>query len=145
MILLTSAKWGQRHLFHLAKWSWNENKGRCSANSSFSSEYSPFHLYDLDNWLSKETPRRSSSPVCLLSLLCCASWSVMSNSAIPWIVSSVHGILQVRILDWVAIPFSRGASQPRDWKKLSLLHCRQILYYLSCKACPPTQSIFVVV
>ena len=25
-----------------------------------------------------------------------------------------HGILQVRILEWVAIPFSRGSSQPRD-------------------------------
>ena len=28
--------------------------------------------------------------------------------------SSVHGILQARILDWVAMPFSRGSSQPRD-------------------------------
>ena len=28
--------------------------------------------------------------------------------------SSVHKILQARILEWVAIPFSRGASQPRD-------------------------------
>ena len=28
--------------------------------------------------------------------------------------SSVHGILQARILEWVAIPFSRASSQPRD-------------------------------
>ena len=28
--------------------------------------------------------------------------------------SSVHGILQARILEWVAVPFSRGSSQPRD-------------------------------
>ena len=28
--------------------------------------------------------------------------------------SSVHGILQARILEWVAIPSSRGSSQPRD-------------------------------
>ena len=28
--------------------------------------------------------------------------------------SSVHGILQARILEWVAMPFSRGASQPSD-------------------------------
>ena len=28
--------------------------------------------------------------------------------------SPVHGILQARILEWVAIPFSRGSSQPRD-------------------------------
>ena len=27
---------------------------------------------------------------------------------------SVHGILQARILEWVAIPFSRGSSHPRD-------------------------------
>ena len=26
----------------------------------------------------------------------------------------VHGILQARILEWVAVPFSRGSSQPRD-------------------------------
>ena len=28
--------------------------------------------------------------------------------------SSVHGILQARTLEWVAIPFSRGSSRPRD-------------------------------
>jgi len=28
--------------------------------------------------------------------------------------SSVHGILQAGILEWVSIPFSRGYSQPRD-------------------------------
>ena len=38
----------------------------------------------------------------------------MSNSyGIPWIVSSVCGIFQARILEWVAIPFSRGSSPPR--------------------------------
>ena len=33
--------------------------------------------------------------------------------------SSVHGILQARILEWVAIPFFRGSSQPRDWTQVS--------------------------
>ena len=28
--------------------------------------------------------------------------------------SSVHGVLQARLLEWVAISFSRGSSQPRD-------------------------------
>ena len=28
--------------------------------------------------------------------------------------SSIYGILQARILEWIAIPFSRGSSQPRD-------------------------------
>ena len=27
---------------------------------------------------------------------------------------SIHGILQARILEWVAIPFCRGSSQPKD-------------------------------
>ena len=33
--------------------------------------------------------------------------------------SSVHGILQARILEWVAMSFSRGSSQPRDWTWVS--------------------------
>ena len=33
--------------------------------------------------------------------------------------SSVLGILQARILEWVAVSFSRGSSQPRDWTQLS--------------------------
>ena len=31
----------------------------------------------------------------------------------------VHGILQARILEWVAFPFSRGSSQPRDLTQVS--------------------------
>ena len=34
-------------------------------------------------------------------------------------VASVHGILQARLLEWVAIPFSRGSSQPRDQTQVS--------------------------
>ena len=44
--------------------------------------------------------------------------------------SSLPGIFQARILEWVAIPFSRGPSWPRDWI-LHLLFCRWILYLLS--------------
>ena len=33
--------------------------------------------------------------------------------------SSVHGTLQARILEWVAIPFSRGSPWPRDWTQVS--------------------------
>ena len=32
---------------------------------------------------------------------------------------TVHGILQARILEWVAIPFFRGSSQPRDQTQVS--------------------------
>ena len=37
--------------------------------------------------------------------------------ATPWTV--VHGILQTRILEWVAFPFSRGSFQPKDWTQVS--------------------------
>ena len=43
--------------------------------------------------------------------------------ATPWTVcppgSSVHGILQAKILEWVAMPSSRGSSQPRDRTHIS--------------------------
>ena len=53
----------------------------------------------------------------IMSYICYESQSVshlvMSDSM--WPGSSVHGILQARTLEWVAIAFSRGSSQPRDW------------------------------
>ena len=50
--------------------------------------------------------------------------------------SSVHGILQARILEWVVISFSRVSSCPRDQTQV-LLHCWQILYHLSHQGSPP--------
>ena len=35
--------------------------------------------------------------------------------------SSLHGILQARVLEWVAISFSRGSSQLRDWTRVSCI------------------------
>ena len=35
--------------------------------------------------------------------------------------SSVHGILQARILEWLAVPFSRGSSHPRDRTHVSCI------------------------
>ena len=52
---------------------------------------------------------------------------------------TVHEILQARILEWEAYPFSRGSSQPRDWTQglnPGLPHCRQILYQLNHKGSP---------
>ena len=41
------------------------------------------------------------------------------NSSLPG--SSVHGILQARILEWLAVPFSRGNSQSRNGTQLSCI------------------------
>ena len=35
--------------------------------------------------------------------------------------SSVHGILQARLLEWVTIPLSRGSSRPRDQTQVSCI------------------------
>ena len=45
--------------------------------------------------------------------------------------SSVHEILPARILEWVAIPSSRGSSWPRDQTCISYVSCtgRQVLYH----------------
>ena len=52
----------------------------------------------------------------------------------------VHGILQARILKWVAVPFSRGSSQPRDQTQVSLIAGRRIFYQLSHKGSPRIQE-----
>ena len=49
--------------------------------------------------------------------------SVMSSSLQPYGLcstgSSIHGIIQARIQEWVATPFSRGSYQPKDQTRVS--------------------------
>ena len=52
----------------------------------------------------------------------CQKWKSLSRVllfATPWTV--VYGILQARILKWVAFPFSRGSFQPRDQTQVSCI------------------------
>ena len=59
---------------------------------------------------------------CVLSCL-----TIVSNSLGPMdcspLGSSFHGILQARILEWIAVPCSRGSSQPRDQTCISCSSC----------------------
>ena len=48
--------------------------------------------------------------------LCPALWDPKDHSLSS---SSVHGILQARILEWIAIPFSRESSRPGDWTQVA--------------------------
>ena len=63
-----------------------------------------------------------------------SSWKVKVAQWCPTLCEpvdyTVHGILQARILGWVAVPFSRRSSQPRDRTWVSCISCagRQILY-----------------
>ena len=57
-------------------------------------------------WLKKKEEReRKSLPICIIL--------VVKN------VYTVHEVLQARILEWVAVPFSKKSSQPRDWIQVS--------------------------
>ena len=56
--------------------------------------------------------------------------------------SSVHGILQVRILEWVAISYSKESSQPRNWTLISCVSLigRQILYH-----CTTWETLYIYI
>ena len=69
------------------------------------------------------------------------SFSHVQLFVTPWPVACQGplsmGILQTRILEWVAMPSSRGSSQPRGWIQIpGFPHCRQILYHLSHQESP---------
>ena len=54
--------------------------------------------------------------------------------------SSVHGILQTRILDWVASTFSKGFSRPRDWTWASCFAGRFFAIWATRKQEAPPDS-----
>ena len=82
---------------------------------------------------------------CSACVLSC--FSRVQLFATPWTVAHqtpVHGILQARILEWVALPSSRGSSQLKDWNCISYVSCigRWVLYHYrplgsarSCRCC----------
>ena len=55
---------------------------------------------------------------------------------------TVHAILQARILEWGAFPFSSGIFSTQGWNP-GLPHCRWILYQLSHKGSPPDFYNFI--
>ena len=76
------------------------------------------HAFSLEN---------SPCCCCLVARSCPALWDP-TDCSLPG--SSVHGIFQARILQWIAVPYSRGifltpGSNP------CLLHSRQTLYHLN--------------
>ena len=80
----------------------------------------------------------------LYMFMCCVSLVAQSRPILCDAIgcslpgSSVHGLFQARILEWVAMSSSRG-SFPTQGSNPDLLHCRLILYHLS------HQSIYVYV
>ena len=69
----------------------------------------------------------------LVSQSCPTLWDLLHYSP-PG--SSVHGILQARILEWVAIPFSRGSSRPKDQTQVSCIAGRFLTIWATREALP---------
>ena len=85
------------------------------------------HMCSIGKLCTRSLHEATKSPV-KWQLLC---W--VQLFATPWTV--VHGILQARILEWVAFPFSRGIF-PSQGSNPGLPHCRRILYQLSHQESP---------
>ena len=67
-----------------------------------------------------------------LSNMCALSCPTLPDpTACSPLGSSVHGILQARVVKWVAMPSSPGFSQPRDWTHIPYIFCIGILGYNS--------------
>ena len=82
-------------------------------------------VQSLNHWTSRKVHWPSETTLSAPACMCVLSCSIRSDFCDPMNCSppgsSVHGILQARLLQWVAIPFSRGSSQPRDWNQVSLI------------------------
>ena len=147
-----------------AFWELSEEKGRdliiqyvyCDLNVLFSVHHFAFSVQDMRSpcfgktknkklfffpcWVTK---RKFSGWVCwkrwIWARCMCAqlfpTLCSLRDCSLPG--SSVHGIFQARILEWVAIFFSRGSLQPKDWTQVSGIG-RQMFYH--CNKCKVLES-----
>ena len=88
-------------------------------------DYSPYNPYSLLFLI--------GSLVCAKSLQFCPTLLNPMDCRLPG--SSIHGTIQARILEWVAISFSRRSFPPRDQTCVSCITCigRLILYHYSTR------------
>ena len=93
---------------------------------SVSVEREQYSVYIVDSLTLNSQPTAQYSCVCTQS--CPTLWDSMDCSLTG---SSVHGIFLARILEWVAIFYSRGFSQSMDWTFVSYVSyiVRRILYH----------------
>ena len=80
----------------------------------------------LNHWIAREFSRLDTFEESYLSIYCAPAQSSLTvcnpmDCSSPG--SSVHGIFPTRILEWVAMPSSRGSAQPRDWTHVSCVSC----------------------
>ena len=117
MILEThlAGAWGSEALFTNLQINW---PCRCKSSSSCfrGKGHSSSAFYSLVSGKRSKCLHHKVSPAWPLTKVLCGT---VEYAPLDLPGSSVHGILQARILEWVAKTFSRGSSKPKD--------CRQIL------------------
>ena len=121
---------------HLDNWSWMSFHGLTERRS----EYWVVDAVGLGFTIELFSAATAFLRYALLCLAAqsCPTLSDPMNCSSPG--SSVHGILQARILEWVAIPFSRGSSQPRDQTRVSCIAGRFFTAEPPGKKTPPRIS-----
>ena len=87
----------------------------------------------------------------LMEVICKRKVEICNAKLCPTLVTpcySLPGIFQARILEWVAISFSRGSSRPRNWTQVSciasgFLHCKQIFLPTELREKPFVMSVMI--
>ena len=125
---LTFKSWLQTHRREgpvLVRYAWdNSARGFCLSRTFFDSRQlqSPINSFYISNavlelcFFSVTTPCKSTLVVVLVTQLCSTLCDPM-NCSLPG--PSAHGTLKARMLQWVAILFTRGSFQPRGWTWVS--------------------------
>ena len=85
------------------------------------------------------TSHQSECVMCVLVTQLCPALCDPTDCSPPDF--SVNEILQARILEWIAIPFSRGTSQPRDWTLVSYIAGRFFTFWATGKSVPVRMAI----
>ena len=111
-------------------------KTRCSQINKYKEKSGPrisIAIFFKDTQMFNKLVKRCSNiSLCVCKLSCFSPRLTLCNSTdCSPAVSSVHGILQARVLEWVAVPSSRESSQPRDQTCVSYISCigRCVLYH----------------
>ena len=113
----------------------HNRNGPAAPASLLSTVYFPVSLWGVDEQMPPEDHSEQKEAACLVVRACTLRHSVVSDSLQPMDCSpagsSVHRLLQARILEWVAMPSSGWSSWPRDQTCLSCIPWigRQILYH----------------
>ena len=104
------------HCLRMKQWLWQKNTWLLTAYPNI---YIYIYLLTLDNIKYKTLFFYFTWHEAFFSSLTIETESESHNWLCDPMDYTVHGILQARILESVAFPFSKGSSQPRDWTQVS--------------------------